>query len=218
MSRKMFALVLLALLGSLFTFAQQKFTTFSFASDDTHNSPTFIFTTPNVIQALAEINLMVDVNADNFGGQITWQTRFIFRGETYDYNVFPCGANFLHVWKVKGEATFDHADPTAPGNRLLTIRFEQATLTSISPSPSRVGQTLTLQDAEGVDPGIQILSSTILVGAGVDPSELVTTEDFAFTYTRARDFLGAQFIPLDNMGNWLSTFASESSFSASGNP
>jgi hypothetical protein len=219
MFRKIFVFVFFFIACSAFGQVPTKFTTFSFASDDTHNSPTIIFSgNGTTIQAYIELNLMVDVNDDNFGGQITFQTRFNLQADTYDYKVIPCGSGFLHIWKVKGVTFFDHADPTAPGNRLLTIDFEQAVLTSLSPSPSDIGQTLTLQDGDLADPRLSIKSDTILIGAGVDPGELLKSRDFAFTFSKARDPFGTQLIPLSADGLWQTTFATEGSFSATGHP
>lgn len=210
MSKRLFALTIFAVVFSTFGFSQQ-FTTFSFASDDTHDGPVFKFHSGTAIEAKTEVDLMVDVNDDNNGGQITFQSLFRFRGEAYDYMVVPCGSNWLHVWKVKGEGNFTHIDPTM-ANTLLKFGFEQATLTSISPSQSVLGQTLTLQVFDRVDPSFGLSPDTILVGAGVDPFELVERKDLAFTFTKANF---GKFVKL-NEGRWGDEFTTESSFSASG--
>jgi len=215
MSKRIIAFTFLALVGSVFGFSQ-RFTTFSFASDDTHDSPVFTFHSGSAIEAKVELDLRVDVNDDNAGGQITFQSNFVFRGEAYDYMLVPCGSNWLHVWKVKAEAFFDHYDVTV-ANRLLSMYFEEATLTSISPSPDHLGQTLTLEVSESVDRNLTLKPDSILIGAGVHPMELVEREDLAFTFTRARDFHFKQLIPLSG-GKWKDDFTTESSFSASGSP
>lgn len=217
MFRNLSLMIGLIFIGSLSLQAQDKFTTFSFASDDTHDSPVFFFSNGSLFEAKATVDLMVDVNDNNQGGQVTFQSTFAFRGEAYDYNRIPCGSGWLHIWKVKASANFVHLDPTM-GNVLLEIEFREAALTSYSPSASRVGQTLTLQVSEGADPSLQIVPQTIMIGAGVDIWELVEREDLAFTFTKARDRNFNQFIPLNNNGQWLFDFNTESSFSASGSP
>lgn len=215
MSKKVLIVSLVALIFSSFGFSQ-RFTTFSFRSDDTHDGPVFTFYNGTSIEAKVGLDLMVDVNDDNGGGQITFQSTFVFRGEAYDYMVVPCGSNWLHVWKVKADMFFDHFDATV-ANRLLSVYFQEATLTSISPSPSRVGQTLTLQVSESADPSLTFKPDTILIGAGVDPNEVVEREDLAFTFTKTRGPNFSQLIPLSG-GKWKDDFTTESSFSASGSP
>lgn len=191
----------------------QNFTTFSFAADDTHDAPVFTFEAFGAIRADAIVNLKVDVNEDNQGGLVEFQSNFFFTGEVYTYNVVPCGSNWLHIWKVRGSFNFHHFGIHLPGG-LLGVTFEEAVLTSLSPYSNRTGQTLTLEVSDSVDPSLTFSPYSRLVGAGV-PSSLSSGLDFAFTFTKARDKNYNQHIPMFHL-IWTEEFTTEGSFSASG--
>lgn len=203
----------LACLFSAVTYAQNV-TTFSFAADDTHDAPVFTFEAFGGITANAVVNLKADINNNNQGGLVEFQSRFSFNGELHGYNLVACGSNWLHVWKVRGSMHFHQYGIHLPGG-LLGISFEDAVLTSLSPYSTRIGQTLTLEVSDSVDSALTFTPYTRLIGAGVT-SSLTSNLDFAFTFTNARTNNQSQHSQMFRL-LWTEEFTAEGSFSASGN-
>ncbi|MCP3960319.1 MAG: hypothetical protein GY719_20950 [bacterium] len=196
--------------------------TFSFASDDNHDGPTFnghsggsmpddlneasAFSVDGVVN----VDLMVDLNDDAPGGIVIFPAEFFFAGSISNYTPSARGANWVQTWDVDGVATFRHA---GTGQNLLQITFDGALLTSLSPSLGTLGETATLQDSEGVDPTIRFRTFPLLQGIGVNDGAVALSEDFAFTMTRIRrtDTNGLPFL---DHGLFLRSWISEGSFSA----
>lgn len=221
-------LLLLALISAMMAvpslFAQGvpgKATTFSFASDDEDSGPTFISKNADfVVNAPGSVfDLMVDVNDDNAGGLVTFQSVHNFQAQLYDYNVIRCGASYLHIWKAKGVTTFSHFDAITGFPMILTITFSEAVFISYSPGTSVLGETATLQSSLSVDPGVKFAAGTQLIGIGVPQSDIADGQDFAYTLTNIRaQATGAPFPKLDAKGEWAEEWQSEGSFSAAANP
>jgi len=193
-------------------FAQEtpEATYFSFASDDHHDGPTFSSPDSKYIYGHGSYDLIVDVNEDLGGGQVTFQTEFKLTGLPYDYQLIPCGGAWLHIWKVKGDFSFYHY--SQPGNpQLLEVRFEEAVLTSLSPNPDSISETMTLQGNQPSDPNLKFTAFPLL--DCVIQTSLGKSRDFAFTFTNLRG-LSDPVIDL-NDGRWLDEWVSEGSFSAS---
>ncbi|MEM1206974.1 MAG: hypothetical protein AAGN66_27320 [Acidobacteriota bacterium] len=198
--------------------------TFSFASDDNHDGPTFhgqrTFS-PNDITAattmsadsLVNVDLMVDVNDDKTGGVVTYQATLRFEGEINNWNVSPQGGGFLHSWEVSEGKI--HFDQLGTGSPILTITFESALFTTYSPSTDYLGSTATLQGSEEVDNSIKFVAHPVLAGIGVSSSLLSASEDFAFTFTNLRLPNGSA-LPLIRFGYFWDSWVSEGSFSAHG--
>lgn len=188
---------------------------FSFASDDNHRAPTFISSSGNQIYGKSEVYLFVDKNNDNNGGVIKYQAYFKFEGDLYDYKIIPYQNGYLHVWSVKGIYKFYHMDPVHSSPPILEVKFYNSVLTSWSASPNYIGETMTLQDYERVDPNMTFISYSILNGIGIPQTYLVRHETFAFTFTDIRATTGSVPIPVNSNGEFLTKWNSEGSFSAS---
>jgi len=196
--------------------------TFSFASDDNHDGPTFQghsggsmpddFNEASAfsVDAIVNVDLMVDLNHDVGGGIVIFPSEFTFDGTISNYTLDSRGGNWVHSWDVSGSFNFRHA---GTGQLLLVVRFENALLTTLSPSPGSLGETATLQDSEGVDSGISFQTFTLLQGIGVPSSAVTLSEDFAFTMTRIRRSTGIG-LPFIDHGEFLNGWISEGSFSA----
>jgi hypothetical protein len=213
--------VLLLSMAMIFGFANQVFaqvtTTFSFASDTFHQGPTFKGE-KNVITSEYEFDLMVDLNSDTYGGLVTYLTRMHLKAEMYDYCVYPVGPQFLHVWRVYADIVFTHVNANAGDPPILGIACKEAVLTSLSPSPYTIGETMTLQDSESADRSIIMTAYPLLSGIGVKPELLSISEDFAFTFTNVRsssDLSPYELVKVDKEGNLLGIWIAEGSFSAS---
>ncbi|TQV82664.1 hypothetical protein FKG94_08025 [Exilibacterium tricleocarpae] len=192
--------------------------TFSFASDSYPNGPTFTSPGGDLVQAaVPRVNLLIDLNHDFPGGLVVIPARFNFEGRISNHRVVPCGANWLHFWKMKGGFTF--RQPGFAGQRLLTVKFEKAVLTSISPSQFAAGRTLTLQDFDRVDANLVFTPHEGLLelpnvppALSIKANDLNFGENFAFTFTSVKPV--NRLIPLDGGGLFFSPWTSEGSFSA----
>lgn len=191
-------------------------TTFSFASDTFHQGPTFTGE-GLMINSESEIELMVDLNSDTYGGLVTFLSKMRIQANMHSYQIYSVGPQYLHVWKVTGEILFNHINAVTGDQPILTIQFREAVLTSWSPSPNELGESMTLQDNENADPAIIMAAQPLLVGIGVNKEFLNVSEDFAFTFTNIRlaGKTSTHPIPIEKdgyiKGNWLA----EGSFSAS---
>lgn len=190
-------------------------TSFSFASDTYHNGPTFTGSDAT-FTSNAEINLLVDLNNDNYGGLVTFLSQLQLKAELYDYRVYYIGSQWLHVWKVYSEMTFIHVNPTL-NSPILTIAFKEGVLTSWSPNSNTIGETMTLQNSESADPSIYMEAYTLLNGIGITPAHLAWSKDLAFTFTNVRFEEPGALVPIDEKGNFLYKWIAEGSFSASAN-
>ncbi|HEY4590856.1 MAG TPA: hypothetical protein VIJ61_00525, partial [Thermoanaerobaculia bacterium] len=136
-----------------------------------------------------------------------------------NYKVIPQGANFLHIWDLSGSFSFNHYDVGLGSPFLLGTKFETALLTSLSPSATQAGETMTLQDSQPAD------ASVVFQDGG--PFEAVLNlvypdnyiglgSGFAFTFTHVRvgDFVGAP--PNLSSGQFKEEFKAEGSFSGEG--
>jgi|GEM_PF-2030690 len=161
-------------------------TLFSFASDSNHNGPTFKgYAGTTTIAGGAEVDLLIDTNNDNYGGLITILSNFNLKGEGYDYNVFNIGSQYLHVWKFYSEMNFTQASANASKD-ILGIGFKEGVLTSWSPSPYTLGETMTLQCSQSADPSIYMNAYPLLNGIGIPAYYLSGSKDVAFTFTNVR--------------------------------
>ena len=211
--QKLFELcVVFCLMGVVTSFAKpSEPISFSFASDEFHSGPTF-YGEKNRIYAKAELDLVIDLNNHDYGGQVTFLSNFVFEGYTYKHTVFPYGGQYLHVWRVEGRGYFNHASvPTSP--MILSFGFSQAVLTSISSSSYAAGETLTLQVSYDSDPNIAFYSGAPLIGLGVDQWDVRYGQDLAFTFTNTNPIWSL--IPLTRDGLFQERWSSEGSFSAS---
>ncbi len=211
----LFALLLVLLLIPSLSFAGEIPTTnFSFASDTYYNGPTFSGG-KNYIKSGAEIDLMVDLNNNGIGGTVTFLSRLDLKAETHSYQVFFIGSQYLHMWKVYAEMTFVHLnDPIFPP--LLTIAFKEGLLTSWSPSPYTLGETMTLQNSQSADPSIYMFPHPLLNGIGVSKYHLGASRDIAFTFTNVRTLDTGGLVKLSKSGYFENEWIAEGSFSASG--
>jgi hypothetical protein len=194
-------------------------TLFSFASDTYHNGPTFKGNGgTNTFTSDALVNLLVDVNNDLPGGIVSFMANLRLKAEAYDYRVYNIGPQYLHVWKVYSEMTFTHFDPRT-NNPILGIGFKEGVLTSWSPSPYTLGETMTLQDSQSADQSIYMDAYPLLNGIGVPKEYLYTSKDLAFTFTNVRAISNNgnpnNLVNLDKEGIFKDDWKSEGSFSAS---
>ncbi|HEX2952477.1 MAG TPA: hypothetical protein VHR47_00665, partial [Bacillota bacterium] len=160
-------------------------TTFSFASDTYHQGPTFTGG-KNIFTSEAEVELIVDKNADVYGGTVSFLSQLSMKAEIREYRVYYVGSQYLHVWKVYAEGYFNHVDATAGNPPILAFAFKEGVLTSWSSSPSTVGETMTLQDCESADPSLYLKPDKLLNGIGIFPEHLALGEGIAFTFTHVR--------------------------------
>jgi hypothetical protein len=190
----------------------------SFASDDYHEGPTFTGLGAKII-GKARVDLMLDQQGDFEGGVVIFPSWFTFDGEIYNHQVIPRGANFLHIWDVKGDFSFNHYDVGLGSPFLLGTKFNNAVLTSLSPNAGQAGETMTLQDSQSVD-ALVVFQDGGPFEAVVDlnyPIDYVSVgSGFAFTFTHVRvgDFQGPP--PLLSSGQFKEEFKAEGSFSGEG--
>ncbi len=194
-------------------------TLFSFASDTFHNGPTFTgFGGTNTFSSKAEVDLMVDLNNDNYGGTVTFLSILNLKAEVYNYQVFSIGPQYLHVWKVYSEMTFTHVNPSVNAG-ILGIGFKEGVLTSWSPSPYTLGETMTLQDSQSADPSIYMNSLPLLKGIGAPQEYLSNSKDLAFTFTNVRSIADNgnvnNLVNITKEGMFKDDWKAEGSFSAS---
>ena len=215
MVRKQFGLVMILLTALGSTAFTQTEVYFSFASDDHHDGPTFDGNS-DFINGVAVVDLMVDTNNDSNGGQISFLADFLFGAQIKDHLVISCGSGWLHIWKIVwARADFIEVNGAA-FNPLLTIGVNEAVLTSLSPSRSTVGQTMTFEASASVDPNLGIFPQTLLA-AVLGVNNLAKSQDLAFTFTHVRTATNA-LVPLTSNGHFAEPWTSEGSFSASGSP
>lgn len=194
-------------------------TTFSFASDSYDNGPTFKGAGgTGTFFSGAEVDLVVDLNDDRYGGIVTFLSNLNLKAEAYDHQVFYIGSQYLHVWKVYSEMNFSHVNPRL-NTPILDIGFKEAVLTSWSPNEYTLGETMTLQDSQSADQSIYMNAAPILNGIGVPQYFLNTSKDVAFTFTNVRSVNENgnedNLVNLDDKGYFKDDWISEGSFSAS---
>ena len=217
MSRKM--LMLFAVLVLVGTAAWAKPPIYvSFASDDFHEGPTFTGYGPE-IHGRARVDLMLDQQGDFEGGVVIFPSWFTFEATMVNYKVIPWGANFLHIWDLKGSFSFNHYDIVLGSPFLLGTRFETALLTSLSPSATQAGETMTLQDSQSADASVAFQDGgpfEAVVNLVYPDDYVALGSGFAFTFTHVRvgDFVGAP--PNLSGGQFKEEFKAEGSFSGEG--
>jgi len=219
MSRKIFVLFAVLVLASAIAWAKPPFYV-SFASDDYHEGPTFTGSGAD-IHGKARVDLMLDQQGDFEGGVVIFPSWFTFEAKIGKYTVIPWGANFLHIWDLAGNFSFNHYDIGLGSPFLLGTRFEHAVLTSLSPSATQAGETMTLQGSQSTD-GVVVFQDGGPFEAVVN---LVFPDDyvgfgsaFAFTFTHVRvgDFVGAPPNVDTGSGKFREEFKTEGSFSGEG--
>ncbi|MEM9592955.1 MAG: hypothetical protein AAGD06_01740 [Acidobacteriota bacterium] len=196
--------------------------TFSFASDDNHDGPTFhgapTFSTDDItdaaqmsVDSTVNVDLMVDLNDDKAGGVVTFQATMTFGGSIQIWDQASQGGKYLHSWEVS-EGTI-HFAQLGTGTPILTITFESGMFSSFSPQYYYLGSTATLQSSEEVDSSIRFTAHPLLQGIGVSGTQLSTSEDFAFTFTNVRIPNGSS-LPLIRHFLFWDSWVSGGSFSA----
>ncbi|MEM8932997.1 MAG: hypothetical protein AAGE94_17560, partial [Acidobacteriota bacterium] len=142
--------------------------TFSFASDDNHDGPTWQGNSggsmPDDIahgasydlSGAIEVDLIVDTNGDAAGGLVTFQSVVSLGGSISGVTFTARGGGYLNTWDVTGGAL--HFAQQGTGLPILTIYYDQAVLSTYSPTFYNVGQTATLQSSSDVDPGLSFVT------------------------------------------------------------
>lgn len=212
----------LALAALLLLSAPVGAVTFSFASDDNDDGPTFQghsggsmvndFNEGSAPSAdgTVQVDLMVDLNDDASGGVVIFPSVLTFGGNISGYSVVARGAGFVHQWDVSGSFTFRHQ---GTGQLLLVVSFDNGLFTTYSPSVGSLGETATLQDSAGVDSALTFTPSTMLAAIGVTSTSVSASEDFAFTLTNIRSTVLSG-LPYIDHGQFLHGWIAEGSFSA----
>jgi len=202
--------------------------TFSFASDDNDDGPTFVGNsggsmpddinegTAFTLDGVVNVDLMVDVNDDAAGGVTVFKARLFFAGRYSNYGLRARGAGWVHTWDLEGEFLFLDAATAQP---IFSVVFDYGLLSSASSNIVALGDTATLQTSEGVDPGITFTTYTPLHAIGIRNLHVAKSEDFAFTFTnlRASPERGGGAARIDH-GQFLGDWLSEGSFSAHAKP
>ena len=217
MSRKIFTLFAVLVLVGAAAWAKPPIYV-SFASDDYHEGPTFTGLGPE-IHGKARVDLMLDQQGDFEGGVVIFPSWFTFDAKMVDYKVIPWGANFLHIWSFTGSFSFNHYDTILGSPFLLGTRFETAVLTSLSPSATQAGETMTLQDSQSADASVAFQDGgpfEAVVNLPYPDNYVSLGSGFAFTFTHVRvgDFVGAP--PILSGGQFKEEFKAEGSFSGEG--
>lgn len=200
--------------------------TFSFASDDHHDGPTFTITGGNKISAKASVDLMVDLNNHTPGGQVTFQATLILEGELSKHQVCPVSlpllTGFTHTWVIKPTVLrFDHNAPgTSLAPNLLEVVSPYLILQAVSSSPSFIMDAANITIHERLAPNIVFIPGPRMQGIGVTPPALQQNEELAFTLTNIKRLSGGISASAPIMidaatGNFLNDFIAEGSFSAS---
>lgn len=162
---------------------------FSFASDDNADGPTFrgVSTTvddaaPFDFSGTIDIDFLVDLNHDAPGGTVTFAgATFEFLGFLTGYTGIPFGGAVVHNWTI-GDAMYKIKDAT--GADILTATFNNALMTSFSPSPTTMGQTATIQGNDMTDASLTFTAGPALTAAtGLTDDQLSVDKNFAFTLT-----------------------------------
>jgi len=217
MPRKTFTLFAVLLLVSAFAWAKPPLYV-SFASDDYHEGPTFTGLGPE-IHGKARVDLMLDQQGDFEGGVVIFPSWFTFEAKIVNYKVIPWGANFLHIWDLSGSFSFNHYDLGLGSPFLLGTKFETALLTSLSPSATQAGETMTLQDSQSADASVAFqdggpLEAVLNLVYPNDYFSLGSGFAFTFTHVRVGDFVGSP--PNISGGQFKDPFKAEGSFSGEG--
>lgn len=218
MLKKHFLLALVIFFIAAVSLGAQQAVTFSFASDDNHAGKNFYcdILNPQTIKAMqVPVDLMVDRNDIAFGGIVTIQSFMELEARITAYNCVAFAGQFLHMWSMEGFIRFRHIDGPPP-MPILRIDFDNAVLTSFSPTATDAGETLTLQVSESVDNGMLMTPMTLLPGIGVNAGDLIIYEDLGITFTNITTGHGTLLIPLTAAGDFNDDWKSEGSFSASG--
>ena len=217
MSRKIFMLFAVLVLVGAAAWAKPPIYV-SFASDDYHEGPTFTGY-GSVIEGKARVDLMLDQQGDFEGGVVIFPSWFSFKAEIVKYTVIPWGANFLHIWTLSGSFGFNHYDVFF-GNFLLGTKFDTAVLTSLSPSATQAGETMTLQDSQSADANVVYGDGgpfEAVVNLNYPDNYVGVSSEFAFTFTHVR--VGTfGFTPpnVSTDGKFKDEFQAEGSFSGEG--
>lgn len=198
--------------------------TFSFASDDNDDGPTFRGNSsgsmPNDMNEASglsldgnvDVDLMVDTNGDAAGGIVTIPSHFMFDGNISGYTLTARGSNWVIQWDVSGSFYFLEA---SSGGLLLIVNFDNALLTTLTPNINTLGQTATLQSSDDVDASLDFTSTLLFQSlTGVNNLSLNNSEDFAFSLSNLRNIDGGGGLPMIDHGVFLRNWASEGSFSA----
>ena len=196
--------------------------TFSFASDDNHDGPTWQGNSggsmPDDIahgasydlSGAIEVDLIVDTNGDAAGGLVTFQSVVTLGGSISGVTFTARGGGYLNVWDVTDGAL--HFAQQGTGSPILTIYYDQAVLSTYSPTFYNVGQTATLQANSDVDPSLSFVTYPLLQGIGVNNASVSASEDFALTFTNVRKPDGS--LAIIHHGVFLGDWLAEGSFSA----
>lgn len=190
----------------------------SFASDDYHEGPTFTGL-GSQIQGKARVDLKLDQQGDFEGGVVVFPSWFTFDAKIVNYKVFSWGSNFLHVWDLSGSFSFNHYDVVLGSPFLLGTKFERAMLTSLSPSSTQAGETMTLQDSQSADSAVIFQDGGPLEAVLnlVYPNDYISLgSGFAFTFTHVRVGDFGSVPPNLSGGQFKDPFKAEGSFSGEG--
>lgn len=217
MSRRIFTLFAVLVLVGAAAWAKPPIYV-SFASDDYHEGPTFTGLDAK-IQGRARVDLMLDQQGDFEGGVVIYPSWFTFEAEMVKYDVIPWGANFLHIWDLRGSFSFNHYDVALGSPFLLGTKFEHAVLTSLSPNIGQAGETMTLQGSQSTDASVVFRDGgpfEAVVNLNYPDDYIGLSSGFAFTFTHVRvgDFVGAP--PNLSSGKFKDEFKAEGSFSGEG--
>ena len=162
---------------------------FSFASDDNADGPTFSGLTGTVDDAIPfdfsasiDVDFLVDLNHDAPGGTVTFPgATFEFLGFIGGYAPITFGGAVVHNWTL-GDAMYTIKDAT--GADILTATFNNALMTSFSPSGSTMGQTATIQGNDLTDSSLTFTAGPALTAAtGLTDDSLTLDKNFEFTLT-----------------------------------
>lgn len=202
--------------------------TFSFASDDNDDGPTFRGNSGGSmphdlneasglsLDGTVDVALKVDKNGDAAGGIVVLKSHFYFDGDISGFTLTARGSSWVIQWDVSGSFYFNDA---ASGGLLLTVSFDNALLTTYSPNLFTLGQTATLQSSDDVDASLDFTSTLLFRSlTGVTNLSLNGSEDFAFTFTNLRDIDSGGGLPRIDHGLFLRNWAAEGSFSAHASP
>lgn len=198
---------------------------FSMAAETNEDGPQ-LYGIPNVFineaaafSADGEVDgvLLVQPFCDS-GSVVQRKVEVFYGSEAWNYLQQPFSWGMrIHNWSNRGYLIFWDR---ATNDRLLTIEFNNALLTSWSPSAQNMGKTATWQVSERVDPNMTFTAGPALVNimaaAGFPANQLHFNEQAALTLTNLRDAGGHSFFaPLDPVtGEWLKEWLADSSFSA----
>lgn len=181
--------------------------TFSFASDENHDGPTFqdldVTVAPDVGQGTSppdvsgkvEVDFKIDVNGDTPGGLTIIPATFDFEGVFTSQGTTPVGGETLHWWRMDGSYSFTDLSASL----LKKVDFQGAIFTALAPDASAISDSATIQ----ANSASSTLSPTLgqgLIDRGftAGDGEFAMT-DFAFTLTNIRTYPGgAKGVPVIN--------------------